>query len=149
MSLRPPLVQAGITWPGFKWAFTSVEGGNWNPLVWLSHMLDTQLFGPEAGGHHVTNVLLHLVNVLLLFAVLRAMTATWRSALVAALFAWHPLHVESVAWISERKDVLSTLFWLLTMWAYADYAREFKVRGSKFKKFTVYCAGLARFPFWV
>ena len=115
---QAPLVQAGITGPGFKWAFTSVECGNWNPLVWLSHMLDTQLFGPEAGGHHVTNVLLHLVNVLLLFHILRTMTgAMWRSALAAALFAWHPLHVESVAWISERKDVLSTLFWLLTIWA--------------------------------
>ena len=131
-----PMVQAGITWPGFKWAFTSVDGGNWNPLVWLSHMLDIQMFGPEAGGHHVTNVLLHLANVLLLFGILRAMTgAIWPSALVAALFAWHPAHVESVAWVSERKDVLSTLFWLLTMWAYLRYAQKFKVSGSKFKVF--------------
>jgi len=93
---QAPLVQAGITSPGFKWAFTNVEGGNWNPLVWLSHMLDTQMFGPEAGagGRHVTNVLLHVANVLLLFALLLRMTgAAWPSAFAAALFAWHPLHV--------------------------------------------------------
>ena len=133
---QAPLVQAGITSPGFKWAFTNVEGGNWNPLVWLSHMLDTQMFGPEAGagGRHVTNVLLHVANVLLLFALLLRMTgAAWPSAFAAALFAWHPLHVESVAWISERKDVLSTLFWLLTMWAYVRYARELKIRNVKCK----------------
>ena len=97
-------------------------------------MLDYRLFGPMAGGHHLTNVVLHAFNAVLLFAVLRAMTgALWRSAFAAALFAWHPLHVESVAWISERKDVLSTLFWLLTMWTYARYAREFKVQSSRFK----------------
>ena len=129
-----PMVTRGLTWEGFKWALTSVDGGNWHPLVWLSHMLDYRLFGPAAGGHHLTNVLLHAANALLVFAALRAMTgALWRSAFAAALFAWHPLHVESVAWISERKDVLSTLFWLLTMWAYARYAQEFKVQGSKFK----------------
>ena len=120
-----PKVTHGLTWEGVKYAFTSMEGGNWHPLVWLTHMLDCSIFGLPAGGHHVTNALLHVANVLLLFAVLRAMTRTlWRSALAAALFAWHPLHVESVAWISERKDVLSTLFWLLTMWAYVKSARS-------------------------
>src|ERR1700722_3858656 len=129
-----PMVTRGLTWEGFKWALTSVDGGNWHPLIWLSHMADYRIFGPAAGGHHLTNVLLHVANALLVFVVLRAMTgALWRSAFAAALFAWHPLHVESVAWISERKDVLSTLFWLLTMWAYASYAREFKVQSSKFK----------------
>jgi tetratricopeptide (TPR) repeat protein len=123
-----PIVERGLTWEGVKWAFTSVDGGNWHPLVWITHMLDCRMFGPAAGGHHVTNVVLHIANVLLLFGLLRAMTGTlWRSAFTAALFAWHPLHVESVAWVSERKDVLSTLFWLLTMRAYVAYAREFKV----------------------
>src|SRR5439155_2962313 len=88
-------------------------------LTWLSHMLDCQLYGIRASGHHLTNLLLHLVNTLLLFLVLRQATAaTWRSALVAALFAVHPLHVESVVWVSERKDVLSAFFFMLTMWAY-------------------------------
>lgn len=128
-----PIVQRGLTWEGVQFAFTSTDGGNWHPLVWLSHMLDCGVFGRAAGGHHLTNVLLHAANAVLLFAVLRAMTgALWRSALAAALFAWHPLHVESVAWISERKDTLSTLFWLLTMWAYVRYAREPDARGPKF-----------------
>jgi hypothetical protein len=94
-------------------------------LIWLSHMLDVQLYGLNAGGHHVTNVLLHIVNSILLFGLLHRMTgACGRSAFVAALFAAHPLHVESVVWITERKDVLRTLFWLLTMWAYDRYVRE-------------------------
>ncbi len=119
-----PMVERGLSWPGVVWAFHSVEGGNWNPLIWLSHMADSQIFGPSAGGHHVTNFLLHAINACLLFFVLREMTgAIWRSGFVAAIFAWHPLHVESVAWVSERKDVLSTLFWLLAMWAYARYAK--------------------------
>ena len=117
------MVQRGLSWPGVIWAFQCVEGGNWNPLVWLSHMADCQLYGVTPGGHHVTSLLLHSANVWLLFLVLRRMTgAIWRSGFAAALFAWHPLHVESVAWVSERKDVLSTLFWLLAIWAYARYA---------------------------
>jgi tetratricopeptide (TPR) repeat protein len=117
------MVQQGLTWPGVIWAFQCVKGGNWNPLVWLSHMADCQLYGLKPGGHHLTNLLLHSANALLLFLVLRRMTgAAWRSGFVAALFAWHPLHVESVAWVSERKDVLSTFFFLLTLWAYARYA---------------------------
>src|ERR1022692_540749 len=118
------MVQRGLSWPGVAWAFKCVEGGNWNPLVWLSHMADCQLYGLKPGGHHVTNLLLHTANVLLLFLVFKSMTgALWRSAFVAAIFAWHPMHVESVAWVSERKDVLSTLFWLLTMWAYAGFGK--------------------------
>src|SRR5580658_7455529 len=120
-----PIVERGVTWAGIKWALKSTEGGNWHPVVWISHMADCRIFGPTAGGHHLTNVLLHIANTLLLFGALRAMTRTlWRSALVAALFAWHPMHVESVAWISERKDVLSTLFWLLAMWAYVRSVRS-------------------------
>ncbi len=118
-------VQQGLTGDGIKWAFTTTEGGNWHPLTWLSHMLDVQWFGRDAGAHHLVSILFHLANTLLLFFVLRKMTgAFWRSAVVAALFALHPLHVESVAWIAERKDVLSTFFGLLTLWFYARFARN-------------------------
>jgi hypothetical protein len=117
-----PHVTAGLTLEGVRWAFTSAEQANWHPLTWLSHMLDVQLFGLDAGYHHVTSVVIHALNTLLLFFFLaRATGATGRSACVAALFAVHPLHVESVAWVAERKDVLSTFFWLLTMWAYVWY----------------------------
>jgi Tfp pilus assembly protein PilF len=120
-----PQVTAGLTWPGVVWAFTSARAGYWMPLVWLSHMTDVQLYGLHAGPHHVTNLALHLACTLLLFGLLLRLTgATWRSALVAALFAVHPLHVESVAWITERKDVLSTLFWMLTLWAYVSWTRR-------------------------
>ena len=112
-------VTGGLTWANFRWAFQSVEASNWHPLTWLSHMADCQLYGLQPGGHHLTSVLLHALNAALLFVVLRKMTAsTWRSFFVAALFALHPLHVESVAWIAERKDVLSTAFMMLTIWAY-------------------------------
>ena len=118
-----PLVQQGLTWSNVAWAFTTMSAGNWHPLTWLSHMLDCQIFGLRPGWHHLVNALLHGANTALLFVVLRTMTGmAWRSALVAALFAVHPLHVESVAWIAERKDVLSTFFGLLAMWAYARYA---------------------------
>src|ERR1043165_9621120 len=104
-------VQAGLTWAGVRWAFTTGHTSNWHPLTWLSHMLDAELFGPGAAGPHFTNLLLHILNSVLLFLLLRQMTkAHWQSAIVAALFALHPLHVESVAWISERKDVLSAFF---------------------------------------
>ena len=113
----------GLIWANVKWAFQTGYGGNWHPLTWLSHMLDVQWFGLNAGRHHLTSLLLHVANTLLLFLVLKRMTgAQWRSALVAALFALHPLHVESVAWIAERKDVLSAFFFMLTLWAYARYA---------------------------
>src|SRR5436190_3056874 len=116
------LVQQGLTWSNVGWALTTMSAGNWHPLTWLSHMLDCQIFGLRPGWHHLVNALLHGTNTALLFVVLRAMTGmAWRSALVAALFAVHPLHVESVAWVAERKDVLSTLFGLLAMWAYARY----------------------------
>jgi hypothetical protein len=112
-------VAGGLTPDALRWAFTSAHAGYWMPLVWLSHMADVQLYGMNAGPHHVTNLLLHIANTLLLFGFLWRVTGSiGRSGFVAALFAVHPLHVESVAWITERKDVLSTLFWILTMWAY-------------------------------
>ncbi len=122
-------VRAGLTWRGLRWAFTTTHASNWHPVTWLSHMLDCQLFGLEPGRHHLTSLLLHIANALLLFAVLSRMTgAFWRSAFVAVLFALHPVHAESVAWISERKDVLSTLFWLLTVAAYCEYVSSTKRR---------------------
>ena len=119
-----PAIQAGLTAQGIALAFTSQHARNWHPLATLSHMLDCQLYGLKPGGHHATNVILHIITVLLLFRVLREMTgAVWKSAIVAALFAVHPLHVESVAWVSERKDVLSAMFFLLMLGAYVRYAR--------------------------
>jgi Flp pilus assembly protein TadD len=118
-------VKTGLTWSGIVWAFHSVVTENWQPLTWCSHMLDCQLYGLNPGGHHLTNLLFHLANTVLLFLWLDNLTrATWRSAFVAAFFAWHPLHVESVAWICERKDVLSTFFWMLALLAYTRYARK-------------------------
>jgi tetratricopeptide (TPR) repeat protein len=120
-----PVVRQGLTWEGLRWAWTAAVACNWHPVTMLSHMLDVELYGVRPGWHHLTNLLLHLANVVLLFEVLRRMTgATWRSAAVAALFAVHPLHVESVAWISERKDVLSGLFFLLTLGAWLRYVRR-------------------------
>ena len=120
-----PTVQKGLTWEGVKWAFTTNQAWNWHPLVWLTHMLDCELFGLDAGGHHLANVFYHIVNSVLLFLVFKRMTGNlWCSAFVAGLFALHPLHVESVAWASERKDTLSTLFWLLTMWFYIRYTER-------------------------
>src|SRR5438874_5713244 len=144
-----PVITGGLTLPGIIWAFTHSHARNWHPLTTISHMLDCQLFGLNAGGHHFTNVVLHTIAVVLLFLVLRQMTssgravvppsrddagrdqrsrlqnqgALWPSAFVAALFAIHPLHVESVAWISERKDVLSAVFFMLTLAAYVRYVR--------------------------
>ena len=118
-------VRQGLTLKGLAWAITSHDAANWFPLTWVSHMLDCQLFGSESGWHHLHNVLLHLLAALFLFLFLkRATGARWRSALVAFLFALHPLHVESVAWVAERKDVLSAAFWFLTLWAYVWYARR-------------------------
>ena len=119
------VVQKGLTWTGIKWAFTTGHASNRHPLTWLSHMADCELFGLNPGAHHLVNVLFHTVNAVLLLLLLFRMTgALWPAAFVAALFAWHPLHVESVAWISERKDVLSTFFALLTLLAYARYAQH-------------------------
>jgi protein O-mannosyl-transferase len=117
-----PHVKQGLTWESFKWAWSSVEAQNWHPLTWLSHMLDAQFFGVNPMGHHAGNVFLHAMNTALLFLLLHKMTgARWRSFAVAALFGLHPLRVESVAWVAERKDVLSVLFWLLTTRAYVRY----------------------------
>lgn len=121
---KNPAVTSGLTWRGFLWAF-GFYAGNWHPLTWVSHMLDAQLFGLWAGGHHLVNAGFHAANAVLLAAVLTALTGTfWRSAAVAALFALHPLRVESVVWAAERKDVLSALFWLLAMGAYLRYVRR-------------------------
>ena len=118
-----PQVFHGLSWRGVGWAFTTFHASNWHPLTWLSHMLDCSVFGEQALGHHVVNVGLHIANTLGLFLLLWRMTgAGWRSGFVAGLFAVHPLHVESVAWIAERKDVLSAFFGLLTLWTYAEYA---------------------------
>ena len=120
-----PRVQAGLTIESIKWAFTSMYASNWHPLTWLSHMLDCQLYHLKPAGHHLTNLFFHIANSLLLFGLLKRLTgAFWRSAFVAALFALHPLHVESVAWVSERKDVLSAFFFMLTLWAYVGYAQK-------------------------
>jgi tetratricopeptide (TPR) repeat protein len=120
-----PQVRAGLAWSSILWAWTTVFASNWHPLTWMSHMLDVELFGLDAGAHHVTSVVLHAINTVLLFAALRRMTGSmWRSGVVAALFGVHPLHVESVAWIAERKDVLSGCFWMLTLWAYALYVER-------------------------
>jgi tetratricopeptide (TPR) repeat protein len=120
-------VKNGFTKEGLAWAFGKVHGEStyWHPLTWMSHMLDCQLFGMNAGAHHLVSVFLHALNAALLFLVLQQMTgAFWRSAMVAALFAWHPLQVDSVAWIAERKNVLSGLFWIVAMGAYIHYARR-------------------------
>ncbi len=134
-------VTAGWTLEGVVWAFTSGHASNWHPLTWLSHMTDCQLFGLKAGAHHWVNLLFHLANVMLLFTLLRWMTgAIWRSAFVAGVFALHPLHVESVAWIAERKDVLSTLFGFLTLLAYVRYVE--KPTPSRYL-LTLFCFALA------
>ena len=128
-----PHVLSGLTLENVKWAFQSGYAENWHPLTWLTHMLDIQLFGLNSARHHLVNLLFHAVNSVLLLLVLKRMTRTlWRSAFVAALFAWHPLHVESVAWVAERKDVLSAFFFLLTLMAYARYV-ESKVSSLKSK----------------
>ena len=124
-----PQVLNGLSLKGVIWAFTTKHASNWHPLTWLSHMLDIELYEVNPGGHHLTNLLFHLANTLLLFWVLKWMTGTlWRSGFVALLFALHPLHVESVAWVAERKDVLSTFFWMLTMGAYVHYVHQTSLR---------------------
>ena len=120
-----PTVLGGLSWSSAWWALTTGHSPYWHPMTWLSHLLDITLFGPDAGMYHVSNLVLHLANTLLVFELFRRMTgAMGRSAFVAAIFAVHPLHVESVAWIAERKDVLSTFFWLLTVLSYVAYARR-------------------------
>ena len=118
-------VRSGLTSENVQWAFTTGRAANWHPVTWMSHQLDASLFGMDAGRHHLTNLAWHVLNVLMLFGLLRYVTGSiWRSAFVAALFAVHPAHVESVAWLSERKDVLSTFFWIATTWAWAIWTRR-------------------------
>ena len=118
-------IHNGLGWSTIKWAFTSIEAANWHPLTWLSHALDYQLFVLNPAGHHFDSVLIHALNAVLLFLLLEWITKrVGPSLLVAALFALHPLNVESVAWVAERKNILSTLFFLLTIAAYAWYARK-------------------------
>ena len=125
-------VLQGLNWEQVDWAFANLAAGFWHPLTWLSHMLDAQLYGLHARGHHLTNLLLHAGSTVLLFGLLRRMTGfVWRSAVVAALFAIHPLHVESVAWVAERKDVLSAFFGFVSLWFYVSYARAKSGRRDK------------------
>jgi tetratricopeptide (TPR) repeat protein len=120
-----PFVKNGLNWTDIQWAFTAFHAGNWHPLTWISHQLDCELFGLNAGAQHIVNVLFHSANVVLLFILIWRWTSlAWPAAFIAALFAWHPLHVESVAWIAERKDVLSTLFALLALLSYTKFAKE-------------------------
>jgi protein O-mannosyl-transferase len=129
-------VKAGLTWNGIRWAFETGYASNWHPLTWLSLMLDAQLFGTGPAGPHLTNVLLHAANTVLLFLLSRRLTgALWSSAFVAVVFAIHPLRVESVAWVSERKDVLSGFFFMLTLGAYARYVEKSKAQDSKSRIF--------------
>jgi len=144
-----PQVQLGLTSKSIGWAFTTTRSGNWHPLTWLSHMMDYELFGLNPQGHHLTSVFLHIINSILLFLALRwATSSVWPSALVAGLFAIHPLHVESVAWVAERKDVLSTFFWLLTMVAYIGYAKRPR-RGTYMLVLVFFVLGLAAKPMLV
>ena len=119
------VVRQGLTWTGCVWAFTMWHASNWHPLTWLSHMADCEIFRLNPAGHHLVNVILHAVNAVLLFTLFRRLTSgLWPAAFIAALFAWHPLHVESVAWVAERKDVLSTFFALLTLLAYVSHVQR-------------------------
>ena len=139
----------GLTGQGVLWAFTTGHASNWHPMTWLSHMLDIQMYGMNAGRHHFTSLLLHLANALLLFGILYRTTGAWRrSAMVAVLFAAHPLHVESVAWVAERKDVLSTLFWMLTMHAYVSYVGKPRL-GRYLAVVAVFALGLMSKPMLV
>lgn len=146
---RNDMVMKGLAWPGIVWALTTFRASNWHPLTWISHMADVQLYGLNAAGHHVTNLLLHIANSILLFLLLRRMTgAQWPSALAAGFFALHPMHVESVAWIAERKDVLSTFFWLLTVCAYSRYVQESR-KGFYILSILLFALGLMAKPMLV
>jgi len=143
------MVLKGISWAGIKWAFTTVHASNWHPLTWISHMLDVSLYGLFAGGHHATSVALHIANMILLLLVLKQLTgAFWPSALVAALFGWHPAHVESVAWVCERKDILSMFFMVLTIWAYGRYALQ-RTTGKYLAALALFALGLMSKPMLV
>ncbi len=138
-------VTAGLSWAGVRWAFTTFHEANWHPLTWLSHQLDSSLFGLWAGGHHLTNLAIHLANTVLLCHLLFRLTGNpWRSALVAALFAIHPLHVESVAWVAERKDLLCSLFVMLTLHAYYQHTKG--TRGAYLLALALFVAALLAKP---
>ena len=144
-----PMLQQGLNLDTVRWAFVSKHAYNWHPVTWLSLMIDFELYRLKPMGYHLTNLLLHIANTLLLFIVLTRMTRKmWPSAIVAALFALHPLHVESVAWISERKDVLSTFFFMMTLWAYARYAMRPRV-GWYMVVLTLFAVGLMAKPMLV
>jgi tetratricopeptide (TPR) repeat protein len=143
------MVLKGISWAGIKWAFTTLHASNWHPLTWLSHMLDCSVYGVFAGGHHLTSAAIHIANILLLFLVLKQITgAYWPSAFVAALFGWHPVHVESVAWVCERKDLLSMLFMMLTIGAYGRYANR-PTAGKYLGTLALFALGLMTKPMLV
>jgi hypothetical protein len=130
-----PHVLGGLTWENIRWAFGTGLDGNWIPLTWLSYMLDVEWSGSTAAGPHLTNILLHAANTVLIFLCFRRLTGKhWPSAVLAGLFGLHPLHVESVAWVAERKDVLSTLFWSLAIWTYARYAQEPAAGSARWSK---------------
>jgi len=142
-------VKKGLAKDSVIWAFKSTFVGNWHPLTWLSHMLDVQLFGMNSGAHHLINLYLHILNTLLLFFVFSRMTGeVWKSCFVAALFAFHPLHVESVAWVSERKDLLSTFFWILIMWSYILYVKH-SLRSMYLLSLLLFLLGLMSKPMLV
>jgi len=142
-------VKEGLTWENVRWAFTHQCSSNWHPLTWFSHMLDVEIYGMRPGGHHFTNVVIHATNTVLLFAVFEYMTgALWASAFIAAMFGLHPLHVESVAWAAERKDVLSTLFMILAMGAYVLYVRRGGI-GRYLGVLALFAAGLMAKPMLV
>ncbi len=146
--LNNPHVNSGLSWSNFTWALFNLDKCNWYPLTWLSHMLDFNLFGTDPRGHHLINVLYHAANAVLLFLVMKRMTGTmWRSWMVAGLFALHPLRVESVAWISERKDVLSAFFWLLALWTYVRHTEECRGQGSGIGRWKYYGLTLLLFIF--
>lgn len=148
-SLYISLASKDLSWKSFVWAFTTLDFANWHPLTWLSLILDYNLYGSDASGYHITNLVFHIANTVLLFFLLHTMTGTlYRSAFVAALFALHPLHVESVAWVSERKDVLSAFFWILTLRFYVSYARD--GGGLRYASvLALFAAGLAAKPMLV
>jgi tetratricopeptide (TPR) repeat protein len=138
-------IQSGITLDGFRWAFSTKYSGLWNPLIWLSFMFDYQLFGLNAGGYHLNNLILHILSTLLLFWLFNRMTeSVWKSAFVAGLFALHPLHVESIAWIAERKDVLSAFFWMLTLCLYVYYTEKLGIRRYLLVFFSFVCALMSK-----
>jgi protein O-mannosyl-transferase len=148
--LENPFVSRGINFTNFKWALVAFHVSNWHPLTWMSHQLDASLFGLSAGGHHVVNVLFHIANSILLFFLIKRLTgAFWKSAIVAAVFAVHPAHVESVAWVAERKDVLSTLFWIATTWIYIRYTENTKEKNFYWLAVALFALGLASKPMLV